>query len=596
MSREKQVFVREATGLVREIGWFTALAMVMSAVIGAGINGFAVSAYGWTTTNSVSPLAMVLLVAVPFFCSAVCLGIMSSAMPRSGGPYVVISRAVSPSVGYLATWGSWVSIALSVGFLAQYDIMFWGESIGIAGVMYGNAGLVSLGNYLQLVWPSIIGGIVLTLIFTIIAALGANIWGRVIQILFIIPLIGSFFTVAVLLMHTAGDLPTYWNAVFGTGAFSYNSINASALPYTPGFVASFAALPGIIFAYTAFYSSSYVGGEVKNPKRNMVFSMIGGMIFIIILFVLYTGGLARAVGENFLYAYNAGGYGSSSSSNFLAAAILPLFAAVYAYSIPVLAVFIAITGALWLLNDIPPFFLVATRSTFAWAFDREFPEKFAEVSDRFHSPFWSVILCGVIGVIGSVIGGISLWSSLTYITFIDCFTYLFICVAGLTFIGRFKSAYEKGNKFEWETTTGNAFSVAFLVELLAVVFGIVTIITSASLFFIGIVAFFFGLVAMVFTIAAAYVTEDHSKTRRVPALKVFGWIGIFFWIFMLVAMMYYVFTVDPVIYGYPGAPYIETIAIVVTFLVGWILYLGFRWRNKRRGIDVGTIYSEIPPE
>jgi amino acid transporter len=71
-------------------------------------------------------------------------------------------------------------------------------------------------------------------------------------------------------------------------------------------------------------------------------------------------------------AYNAGTVSTPAT--------LPLFAAVYAYSIPILAVFISITGAIWLLNDLPPFFLVATRSTFAWAFDRQFPEKFAEVS------------------------------------------------------------------------------------------------------------------------------------------------------------------------------------------------------------------------
>jgi MFS family permease len=166
----------------------------------------------------------------------------------------------------------------------------------------------------------------------------------------------------------------------------------------------------------------------------------------------------------------------------------------------------------------------------------------------------------------------------------------------LTFVKKFKSAYEKGSKFEGETSTGNVFSVALLFALLAFAFGIVITLTSASMLFIGIAAIMIGAIGALFIIANAYMAEDQQKARKVPALKVFGWIGIFFWIFMLVAMLFYIFTVDPVIYGYPGAPYIETLAILVTFAVGLAIYLGFRWRNKRRGIDVGTIYSEIPPE
>ncbi|WXG44199.1 MAG: APC family permease [Promethearchaeati archaeon SRVP18_Atabeyarchaeia-1] len=592
MSKGKQVFVREATGLVREIGWFTALAMVMSAVIGAGINSFAVQAYGWTSAagiNAVSPLAMVLLVAIPFGCSAICLGIMSSAMPRSGGPYVIMSRAVSPSVGFLASWGSWVSIALSVGLLANYDIYFWGTSFKIAGAIYNNGALVNLGLLFQDIWPSIWLGVALTVVITLLAALGANIWGRVVQALFIIPLVGSVFTIAALLIHTAGDLPTYWNAVFGAG--SYATIAASAVPYTPDFVLSFAALPGIIFAYSAFYASSYVGGEVKNPKKNMVLSLIGGMGLIILLFVVYTGGLARAVGEEFLYAYNVVGGPAPAQ--------LPLFAAVYTYSIPILSIFISITGALWLLNDLPPFFLIATRSTFAWSFDRQFPEKFAEVSDRFHSPLWSALICGIVAIPGVFFSALTAWGSLVFITFIDCFTYLFICVAGLTFIGKFKSAYDKGTKLEWETTTGNALGVGFLISLLAIAFGIAIAISSASMLFIGIGLTLIGAIGVIFSIAGAASSEDHSKPRKVPALKVFGWIGTFFWVFMLVAMLFYIFTVDPIVAGYYGmvdAPFWESVMILATFAIGLIVYGAFKLRNKRRGIDVGAIYSEIPPE
>ena len=172
-------------------------------------------------------------------------------------------------------------------------------------------------------------------------------------------------------------------------------------------------------------------------------------------------------------------------------------------------------------------------------------------------------------------------------------------LTGLTFIKKFKSAYDKGTRYEAEARTGDVLGVALLVSLLALGFGMIVILTSADLFFIGLVAVIGGAIASLLVIASAYMTEDHEKTRKVPALKVFGWIGIFFWIFMMVAMLYYVFTIDPAVaayYGMTNAPFWEVFMIVITFVIGAAVYAVFKWRNKRRGIDVGTIYSEIPPE
>jgi amino acid transporter len=531
--KEKTVFAREATGLVREIGWFTAVALVMSAVIGAGINVFAVQAFGYTSANNVSPLAMVLLAAVPFFCSAYCLGVMSSAMPRSGGPYVIISRAVTPAAGYLATWGSWVSIAFSVGLLADADIYVWGASFTVYGAISGNAGLVALGTALGTAVPEIVGGIIITLIITIIAALGVNIWGRVVQILFIIPVIGSIFTFGALLSHTAADLPAFWNAVFpGT----YNEILANGASYAPTFAGSIAALPGVIFAYTAFYASSYVGGEVKNPKRNMVLSTVVGMLLIILFFVGYTGGLARAVGEQFLYGYaqlNGPGGIAFGQGVTGAPAILPLFAAIYTYSVPLLSFFVAVTGALWLLNDLPPFYLIATRSTFAWAFDRQFPEKFSEVNERFHSPVWSVVLCAVLALPMCVLFAVTPIYSLWYTTTIDLFTYLFICVAGLFFIKKFKAQYDKGMKLGGRGTL-----------------------------------YFFAVVGIIFWLVLLFLLGEFILNPAIsPYFAESTWTAAW-----------------------------EIILPILTFLVGAIVYAYFRHRNSKMGIDVNKIYGEIPPE
>jgi amino acid transporter len=248
---------------------------------------------------------------------------------------------------------------------------------------------------------------------------------------------------------------------------------------------------------------------------------------IIVFFVAYVGGLALSVGPNFLYAYGNGGYGKS-----VAPATLPLFAAVYFFQIPIVAIFVAITGALWLLNDLPPFLAIATRSTFAWAFDREFPEKFADVSERFHSPVWSIVLCCALAIPGVILTGIGPLFSLFFITIIDTFTYLFICIAALFFIKKFKSAYEKGAKLGGPATL-----------------------------------YFFGIA------------------------------GIIFWLFAIGFVFYVVFNQELVsMAGYLYNPFLEVALTLITFVVGAAIYLYYKSRNKKRGIDVSKIYGAIPPE
>jgi APA family basic amino acid/polyamine antiporter len=47
--------------------------------------------------------------------------------------------------------------------------------------------------------------------------------------------------------------------------------------------------------------------------------------------------------------------------------------------------------------------LPATRQIFAWSFDRVIPQKFSEVSERFHSPIWTMVFMGILGEVSILI-------------------------------------------------------------------------------------------------------------------------------------------------------------------------------------------------
>ena len=97
---EQQLFVRNATRLVRELSAFDAFNLVFSAVlIPVGISqtlGFAPAAFPGSNVM----VAYILAAIVMFFFGWVYLS-LTVAMPRSGGDYVWVSRMLHPSIGFV---------------------------------------------------------------------------------------------------------------------------------------------------------------------------------------------------------------------------------------------------------------------------------------------------------------------------------------------------------------------------------------------------------------------------------------------------------------------------------------------------------------
>src|SRR5579875_3574970 len=95
----EKLFVRKATGLVREIGLLTSILIVLSFTIGLGWQKrvFQFSGPAIVPTNQyflgINPMVMAfLLVGVVILFSIYAFGALTAAMPRSGGGYVAISR------------------------------------------------------------------------------------------------------------------------------------------------------------------------------------------------------------------------------------------------------------------------------------------------------------------------------------------------------------------------------------------------------------------------------------------------------------------------------------------------------------------------
>jgi len=537
MSKEAPtLFLRKATGLVREVGPFTAMALGLTHTIGGGINRLMIEG-SYNNPGASMPLAFA-ITAIPTIFTAICYTLLSISMPRTGGDYIYITRAVNPIIGFLSTWGFWFTEVLSLGIICFYDIPLWGQCLQIAGVATGNTGWVDLGTTLSTdLTVMFLGSFVLLIIFAVTAFLGMRIYGWIVNALLIIPAIGSFATIGLLVSTTPAKAPTLWNQTYGAG--TYEGIQAiadantghAAYPIAP--FSMDATLKGgiaAIWAYIGFTAAAYVGGEVKNPSRSMIIAIVLSAVLIITYYIAVSALVYHVFGDFIpTYCFVHKNF-QSDLKTLLPTAVpprsLPTFAAALSPGNAALQFFVAITAAIWLMNDIPAFFVVCTRLVFAWSFDRFFPETFAAVDERFHTPYWAVTLT----LIGSIFGLILSWISEkglpgAYIAAMDTtmlyqITVTFACVAAALTPYVRKDLYEKGLKFE---------------------------------------------------------------IAGLPVLTICGVIGFLFnfW-FWLVAATWLSMTTSMLLQSFWMA-------------LGLAIFIGYYIVNIRKGIDVKTIYAEVPP-
>ena len=245
--------------LPRRIGVFTAGCLLVSNVVGSGIfttTGFLARDLGdpWLI------LALWVFGALLALAGALSYSELGTALPVAGGEYAYLRRAYGPLVGFLSGWTSF-----TVGF-----------SAAIA------AGAMSFAAYLLQIVPShdehgfLSTGIALTLIWVVtgfhLAGTGS---GGFLQRLLTILNIGAILILVV--------------GVLMLGKGNWNHLGLSAPDITPGFGATMVSLIFVTYAYSGWNAAAYVAGEIVDPGRTIPRAMIGGTIFVGLLYLVVNG-------------------------------------------------------------------------------------------------------------------------------------------------------------------------------------------------------------------------------------------------------------------------------------------------------------------
>jgi APA family basic amino acid/polyamine antiporter len=561
-SSKPGLFAREATGLVREIGFTLGVIIILSHVIGLGWQKRAFQFSGpRPMPTDTMPLGLPAMFWAFLVCGLIVLitgyaaGYVAAAMPRSGGGYVTISRVIHPVVGYMSGWLMFLAEAFSYGLIGV--AVFEGVSIFFSIALAPTS--IGFGSM-----EYFVGGIIIVWIFALIALLGTKMYGRLLEIMFYIP---AAITIIFFAMWISGALNP---SVVSTGVQQSMgatpdqlmdlAISTGMTEHVAGFFDAFSyALGGAFWAYMGWYATTFLAGEVKEANKKLPMVLVSAGLITMVVYLLASSLSAisvmnvavRTVGGHqwsFFQAYGWLSYGGVDSSAI--AAVAPTFQRAWSTGIASIiargmdlgwvSYIIALGGVFWVANDIPPFLLVASRTFFAMSFDRMMPESFSYVSERWHAPVWSILITAVFAIPACMAEADFPAGASSYLAFagvvgtdiFDAFFLTMFCVSCMLLPLERRDIYERA----------------------AVKHSVGTIVTLGFLATLG------GAFCLyIFIKESPYLWQLFATEAAAADIA-------------------------------SAAGFFGCIA------VGILLYVYYMYRNSTRGVDMRTLYINIPPE
>src|SRR3954465_461179 len=278
--------------LVRRLGPVDATMIVVGSMIGSGI--FITSAESARLSGAPGWLILAWATAgLMTITGALCCSELAAMMPRAGGVYVFLREAYGPSIGFLFGWT--LFLVIQTGTIAAVAIAFAKFTGVFAPSVATDNYLVSpihlAGGYALSLSTEQLVAIALVLLLTWTNTRGLE-TGKLVQNVF------TFAKTAALLALIVIGLSLGWNpASAARVSHWWDSWSNGWSPQTaqPGLTAvgGFAlvllfgkAMVGPLFAQTAWTNVTFIGGEVRDPGRNLARALLGGCALVVVLYVV----------------------------------------------------------------------------------------------------------------------------------------------------------------------------------------------------------------------------------------------------------------------------------------------------------------------
>ncbi len=358
--------------LKRNLGLIGLIATGASSMIGASIYivPFEIQAAVPGLGNNI--LFAFLLAALPALISAFAYAILSSSMPFAGGSYIYVSRTLHPFFGFISSFSQWFGLSIVMGVVAYMVTPFISD---IALQM----GYSEISSWLTKGFNRVIISLLLLWIFVFINIIGLKSYQFI-----VILLVGITFILGGFVIYYAS---TNTQASFTEAVFQKTGENIPVTTSTFSWNKLIAASTLLFASFIGFDSIAQVGGEAKNPAKNLPAALIITFIIVSLFYLTFTYSIYKIVPWNFIAteaaekdvsAVSLLGYLLNRNST-----ILILFGACIA-----------------LLKDLPSMILSVSRFVYAWSNDQLFPRIFSKIHPNYNTPHIAILFSGTVASIG----------------------------------------------------------------------------------------------------------------------------------------------------------------------------------------------------
>ena len=339
--------------LERKLGLFSVVIISLSAMIGSGL--FVLPALAMLEMGGgAGPLGGVwlayLVAALLVLPGAISKSELSTAMPSSGGSYVYVERTFGPLVGTIAGLGLWANFMLKSAFAL----------IGFKAYLWVIEDLIGIDINLET------ASLALLVIIVAINILGVK---RIKKIQTPIVMFSTFYLLS-LCAYAVVTQDLDWNGVTSREAFGSWDDVASTSAF-------------VFVSYAGVTKIAAVGGEIKNPERNMPYGILLSLLFSCLLYVTVTMVMAAAVDPS---EYMHGDHGASED---------PVYIFAEAVGGGTVGAIAAVLAVVTMTSMALAGILASSRFPFAMARDKLLPQFLENVHGKYGTPHWAIVGTGI---------------------------------------------------------------------------------------------------------------------------------------------------------------------------------------------------------
>jgi ethanolamine permease len=301
--------------------------------------------YGWGVAGTMGMLIATLIVTVLYLTFIFSFTELTTSIPNAGGPFTYAYRALGPLGGLVA------------GYATLIEFLFATPAIAYA-----------LGSYIHFLYPEM--NIVATAVGCYVIFTGINLLG--IKESAVFNLVITVLAIAELLVFMGIVAPH----------FQMQNFLKDSMPF--GWQGVFAALPFAIWFYLAIEGVAMVAEETKDPHRTIPKGYIWGILTLVVLalgVMIFTGGI--------------------SDWKTLSAIDYPLpesIGIVLGKNSSWTKIFASI-GLFGLVASFHSIIMGYSRQIFSLSRENYLPSFLSKVHPRFQTPYWALIVGGMIGII-----------------------------------------------------------------------------------------------------------------------------------------------------------------------------------------------------